>query len=91
MRFGKKKNNDVPPDIASLASLPQPGQRRSSLCEVCPTIPKSDRRISAMDLNRDGLITPPIAKNGTAHYATLSYSRRSITAPFGLSFFLKLI
>ncbi|VDK72653.1 unnamed protein product [Litomosoides sigmodontis] len=83
MRFGKRKNNDMPPDTASLISLPQAGQRRSSLCEVCPTNPKSDRT-AAIDLNRDGLITPPVARDGTAHYATLSYSPRSTTAPFGI-------
>ncbi|VBB31404.1 unnamed protein product, partial [Acanthocheilonema viteae] len=82
MRFGKKQNSDLP-DTTSLVSLPQYGRRRSSLCEVCPTIPKSDC-ISTTDLNRDGLITPPAAKDGTAHYAILSYNSRSAGTPLGI-------
>lgn len=82
MRFGKKKNSDVP-DTTSLISLSQYGQRRSSLCEVCP---RSDR-ILMMELNRDGLITPPAARNTTAHYATSAYNARNTGTPLGLPFF----
>uniref|UniRef100_A0A0R3RY26 FIP-RBD domain-containing protein n=1 Tax=Elaeophora elaphi TaxID=1147741 RepID=A0A0R3RY26_9BILA len=83
IRFGKNKNSHVP-DTASLISLPQYGRRRSSLCEVCPTIPKSDHT-STMDLNRDGLITPPAAATDiTTHYATLPYSSQNTVAPLGI-------
>ncbi|MCP9257880.1 putative RNA-binding protein EEED8.10 [Dirofilaria immitis] len=72
------------PDSASLISLPQYGHRRSSLCEVYPTIPKSDH-ISTNDLNRDGLITPPTAtRDITAHYATLPYSTKSTGTLLGI-------
>lgn len=85
MRFGKKRNNNVP-DSTSLISLPQYAHRRSSLCEVCPTIPKSDH-ISTMDSNRDGLITPPAAARDNAeHYASLSYNSRNTGTPLGLLF-----
>ncbi|KAM3720444.1 Rab11 family-interacting protein [Dirofilaria immitis] len=83
IRIGKKKNGDMP-DSASLISLPQYGHRRSSLCEVYPTIPKSDH-ISTNDLNRDGLITPPTAtRDITAHYATLPYSTKSTGTLLGI-------
>lgn len=59
MRFGKKKIIDKS-DATSLITLPQYNHRRSSICEVCPTNPKSDH-ISIVDFNRDGLITPPVA------------------------------
>uniref|UniRef100_A0A1I8EXT7 FIP-RBD domain-containing protein n=1 Tax=Wuchereria bancrofti TaxID=6293 RepID=A0A1I8EXT7_WUCBA len=78
MRFGKKKNIDKS-DATSILSLPQYSHRRSSLCEVCPTIPKSDH-ISIVDFNRDGLITPPVATK----FATLPHnSKRTDGILFG--------
>ncbi|CAG9535309.1 unnamed protein product [Cercopithifilaria johnstoni] len=75
IRFGKKKTNGAS-DTTSLISLPQYSQHRSSLCEVCPTIPKPNR-ISTIDLNRDGLITPPAAAQTIRNYATPSYNYRN--------------
>ncbi|OZC07508.1 hypothetical protein X798_05502, partial [Onchocerca flexuosa] len=83
MRIGKKKKDNIP-DTTSLINIPQYGHRRSSLCEICPTIPKSDQILTA-DFNRDGLIIPPAATQDiTAPYAVQSYSSKNIGVPSGI-------
>ncbi|VDN38619.1 unnamed protein product [Gongylonema pulchrum] len=80
MHIGKKKGKSGFADSSSLVSLPQYATRRSSLCEVCPTVPKSEQASMV------GLITPPAASRP---YATLPYSAKSTggapgsDSPFG--------
>lgn len=78
MRFGRKKEAEGQ-DATSLISLPWNGRRRSSLCEICPAVSRSDR-ISVTDLNRDGLITPPVA---TRHGTIGAYALRNAHPSLG--------